>query len=86
MEKSNNKQNLFENIYACQKIMARMSNHLAQLMYDISEMDGEPSLFYASDILMVAHALGSMERDLSRAGHYYNEQRFAMGKQLVIVK
>lgn len=85
MEKNSNKQNLIENIYACQKSMARMSNHLAQLMYDISEMDGEPSLFYASDILSVAHALTSLERELSRAGHYYNQQRFAMGKKLVVI-
>lgn len=85
MEKNSNKQNIIENIYACQKNMARMSEHLAQMMYDISEMDGEPSLFYASDILSVAHALTSLERELSRAGHYYNQQRFAMGKQLVVI-
>ena len=85
MEKNSNKLNLIENIYACQKNMARMSEHLAQMMLDISEMDGEPSLFYASDILSVAHSLTSLERELSRAGHYYNEQRFAMGKQLVII-
>lgn len=85
MEVNSNKQNLIENIYACQKNMARISDHLAQMMYDISETDGEPSLFYASDILSVAHALTSLERELARAGRYYNQQRFAMGKQLVVI-
>lgn len=85
MEVNSNKVNLIENIYACQKNMARISDHLAQMMLDIAEMDGEPSLFYASDILSVAHSLTSLERELSRAGHYYNQQRFAMGKQLVVI-
>lgn len=84
MEVNSNKVNLIENIYACQKNMARISDHLAQMMLDIAETDGEPSLFYASDILSVAHALTTIERELARAGRYYNEQRFAMGKQLVV--
>lgn len=85
MEVNSNKQNLIENIYACQKNVARITDHLAQLMYDISETDGEPSLFYASDILMVAHSMTAMCNELSSIAHYYNAKRFTQKKQLVIV-